>query len=889
MESIQAFKRNLPRRLEGLRASGRRLRTNCWDVNVLALLSDQVSIALKGCTSYQVTELIAPLTELQALIRVNLSVDGSPSKDQFSEFEQKLADLTSFNQFLPPAAEHVQKTEHSPPIDSGGISLFVIPPNAFIDLFAKSILPLSSTPKQTSAQTPVSKIEPAATSLAEQLNDATITAFNSDQKELIAEHSLPDTPKDRALARSPQDNRSNRYLFHLHLGSTLDLALDQRLTSNHFTVEKLDNADDLTEIIQALTPTLVLVSSDFLNDIERIGDIVRVTRSRINQPIMLVVTANASDIALRLKAMRAGVDAFITLPLTPDEIQQRIEELLNANVADPFRVLIIEDDRAQALFAESILRKAGMDTRAVMDPLAALDALNEFKPELVLMDLYMPGCDGMELTTLIREREEFANTPIVFLSGEHDADKRFDALSAGGDDYLEKPIRPKYLISAVTNRVRRARALNQRVGIHHARDPVTGLYHRGYFIERLAHSLLEEPDTHLGGLLFMIIDGAQAIRDRIGLSAFDTLLGQAGALLASLITNQDMAARYGDTSFVILAPGYAEQALVTFAEEIKTRFEKHIFEFSDKSLALAVNIGIAPLVQGWSDTSSILNAAERACAQARVDTSHKVHLYETPSAAQPTSEKDLLLTAIQDAVRNQRFELLFQPIASLSGDAEEQFQVLLRLRDSRGRVHTAAEIVPLAEEFELIDAVDRWVLSRCLKLLQERDRIDRPIRLFVSQSIAAFDDTDRVQWLNQLIQSHQISSNRLVIELRATDVQSYLHRGIEFCTAARHAGLRISLTGFEASTSSYQMLQHLAIDYLKLSAKYVGSSAHLHQRELKQLIDFAHNRAIYIVAPLVEHAQTASDLWSAGVDFIQGDFVQQATQDLDFDFIASGG
>jgi CheY-like chemotaxis protein len=63
--------------------------------------------------------------------------------------------------------------------------------------------------------------------------------------------------------------------------------------------------------------------------------------------------------------------------------------------------MIIEDDRSQALFAESILRKAGMETIAVMDPLSALEALDSFDPELILMDLYMPNCDGMELTTLI--------------------------------------------------------------------------------------------------------------------------------------------------------------------------------------------------------------------------------------------------------------------------------------------------------------------------------------------------------------------------------------------------------------------------------------------------------------------------------------------------------
>src|SRR5262249_55707469 len=159
-----------------------------------------------------------------------------------------------------------------------------------------------------------------------------------------------------------------------------------------------------------------------------------------------------------------------------DDVVARIAELLAADSADPFRVLIVEDDRSQAIFAESILRKAGMSTCMATEPLVALEQLDVFKPELILMDLYMPNCDGMELTSIIREREAFISTPIVFLSGEQDEDKHFAALNSGGDDFLSKPIRPKHLISAVTNRVQRARQLSRRARAANQRDPVTGLY-----------------------------------------------------------------------------------------------------------------------------------------------------------------------------------------------------------------------------------------------------------------------------------------------------------------------------------------------------------------------------------------------------------------------------
>ncbi|MBA1331124.1 hypothetical protein QQ73_08175, partial [Candidatus Endoriftia persephone str. Guaymas] len=117
---------------------------------------------------------------------------------------------------------------------------------------------------------------------------------------------------------------------------------------------------------------------------------------------------------------------------------------------------------------------------------AGLEALQTFKPDLILMDLYMPGASGTELTTVIREQPEYVDTPIVFLSGEQDLDKQLMALSFGGEDFLAKPIGPKHLISTVRNRIKRARAILRKSGTPSRRDIATDLYSRSYLFERIA-------------------------------------------------------------------------------------------------------------------------------------------------------------------------------------------------------------------------------------------------------------------------------------------------------------------------------------------------------------------------------------------------------------------
>jgi diguanylate cyclase (GGDEF)-like protein len=870
----QAYFRFLPKRLDALRRRVAQI-GRAWDVNLLALTVEDAADAARLARRFGIESLAAQLDAVVAILAPLLDSLAAPSPDESAALREAVAAVvTPRTPAAAPPREFIAGAPFVLPVTGEGIPLAVAPPPAFIQRHARPVDPRAPTVQpRTAAATLISAVDLAPELVAE-LPSAMVAP---------APAAAPRAPPPRPVAAL---RGSGHRVYMLGDGNPLAAELARRIEAEGCDLQVFHSVEELRDMVRSLTPSLVVVDAAFIDRLDEIGQSLRLARPRAGGRLSLVALAASGDVATRLKAMRAGADSFIALPVAAADVMARIAELIDADESEPFRVMIIEDDRAQALFAESILRKAGMETCAVTDPLAALDALEAFSPELILMDLYMPACDGMELTALIRERERFISTPIVFLSGEHDADKRFDALSAGGDDYLEKPIRPKYLISAVTNRVRRARALNRRVVSVNPRDPLTGLFGRAHVIARVDGMLRSADGTNLGGLLFVIIDGAQAIRERIGLSAFDALLGQAGSLLSGLVASTDLAARYGDTSFIVLAPGHGEQALLKFGEDIRSRFEQHLFEVGGKSMTLAVSIGVATFANGWDDAASMLNAAERACALARTGSERKVRLFEQHVVPAEPSKGEGLLAAIADALRHDRFQLLYQPIASLHGSTEEQFKVLLRLRGDRGRLYTAAELVPLAERAGLIGEIDRWVLSRCLVVLQERERLDRPVRLFVSQSPSSTGDAGRVPWLARQLAERRLPADRVVLEFRVDDVLSHLRESAAFGTAARAAGIKVGITGYDGTPAMQRMLQHVPVDYLKLSGRYVLGTPES-RKALDEVIGFAHQRGMLVIAPLVENASTAAGLWSTGVDFIQGDFVQQATQDLDFDFSAA--
>lgn len=195
----------------------------------------------------------------------------------------------------------------------------------------------------------------------------------------------------------------------------------------------------------------------------------------------IVFISVRDDLLARLQAVRAGGKAYFTKPINVGALIDTLDYLTVGETQPPFRVLIVDDSAVQANINAMHLKKAGIQTHIVTEPLNALAPLNDFNPDLILLDLYMPECSGLELARAIRQIESFVSIPIVYLSAETDRDKQLAAVGLGGDDFLTKPIKPAHLVSAVSSRVERYRQMRNLM----VRDSLTGLFNHTTIKERL--------------------------------------------------------------------------------------------------------------------------------------------------------------------------------------------------------------------------------------------------------------------------------------------------------------------------------------------------------------------------------------------------------------------
>lgn len=228
-----------------------------------------------------------------------------------------------------------------------------------------------------------------------------------------------------------------------------------------FTVESFsDSTKFFKEIRQNLPRAVIIDVTSPENSFKELQHIHKALTPEQRPPAILYASVR-NDIETRLAALKIGAERFFTKPVNFTKLIETLNGLTLEVPREAYRVLIVDDVETLAEFYATTLEKAGIDTRVINNPLYALTELEKFRPDLLLMDVYMPECSGLELAAVMRQDDKYAEMPIVFLSTETDLDKQMAAMNLGGDDFLTKPVEPEHLVSAVLARAKRSRWLSR--------------------------------------------------------------------------------------------------------------------------------------------------------------------------------------------------------------------------------------------------------------------------------------------------------------------------------------------------------------------------------------------------------------------------------------------
>ncbi|MBL8499291.1 MAG: diguanylate cyclase [Nitrosomonas sp.] len=408
------------------------------------------------------------------------------------------------------------------------------------------------------------------------------------------------------------------YVVEADAEAAQELALQLRYYG--YEVEVFNHLDKFRAAVQHRPDAIILMDVEFPED--EMGGILVMEQiqKELAQPARVIFISTHDAMAYRLGAVRAGGVAYFTKPINSTELIDQLDLITASQIQEPFRVLIVDDSQTILAYHATILEQAGMLVKAVAEPLKLLGALNDFNPDLILMDLYMPGCNGVELARVIRQIDGFLSTPIVYLSSENDFNTQAEAMSLCGDDFLVKPIGAGHLVSAVTTRATRARFLRSLM-IH---DGLTGLLNHTAIKEELAREVIRSSRLNSPLSLAMVdIDFFKKVNDTYGHAAGDRVLKSLARLLKQRLRETDIVGRYGGEEFAVIMNDTDAASAAKVIDEIRTVFSRLLHLSHDEEFSVNFSCGIADLAH-FSDAVSLSEAADKALYQAKQRGRNKV-------------------------------------------------------------------------------------------------------------------------------------------------------------------------------------------------------------------------------------------------------------------------
>ena len=412
-------------------------------------------------------------------------------------------------------------------------------------------------------------------------------------------------------------------------------------------------------------------------------------------------------------------------------------------------------------------------------------------------------------------------------------------------------------------------------------DSLTGLVNRNEFERRLRATIgtaANNPDatgtTH--SLLYLDLDQFKVVNDTCGHIAGDELLKQLASLLRVQLRSSDTLARLGGDEFGVLLEQCPSRRAVEIAEKLRKAVAEFSFGWEGRLFDVGVSIGHVSFSGEGMSMTEILSKADEACYMAKDNGRNRLHTYQPGDEdfARRHGEMEWI-GLIRQALKDDCFVLHAQEIVSLREHAPGSFvEVLLRMRGSDGELIPPMAFIPAAERYNLMPALDRWVIGTVCARLGARGpaACAQGVCVAVNLSGASVGDPGLADYIRGQLAAHGVSGNGICFEITETAAVSNLSEAARLMQELRTLGCRFALDDFGSGMSSFAYLKHLPVDYLKIDGSFVRNIADdpIDHAMVAAIHHIGHRMGLSTTAEFVENDRIPGGLRASGIDYAQG-------------------
>lgn len=350
----------------------------------------------------------------------------------------------------------------------------------------------------------------------------------------------------------PQPVPATGEVFCLGILAAMGAGLGAQMRQYGYRLRGFDTLEALIQAVSRRPPEALLVDMEAAAVLGSLDRLVGELRDHLQRGVPVLVASRHDAAAERLRVVRAGADGFLVKPLDCHDLVDRLDQAARRADAESTAVAIVQRDATEAGCLAETLQRAGMRASVVAEPLQLPEVLDHNSTDLIVLDMDLPGCTGLELAQVVRQYPQHAGVPIVFLADATVPDRRLDALALGADDFLVRPMEPGHLVRALAIRAARARGLRELM----LTDNLTGLLNHSRIKEQLRVEVARAGRDHRPLAFAMLdLDGFKGVNDTHGHAVGDRVIKTLARVLQGGLRRSDFIGRYGGEEFAVILPG----------------------------------------------------------------------------------------------------------------------------------------------------------------------------------------------------------------------------------------------------------------------------------------------------------------------------------------------
>ena len=406
-------------------------------------------------------------------------------------------------------------------------------------------------------------------------------------------------------------------------------------------------------------------------------------------------------------------------------------------------------------------------------------------------------------------------------------------------------------------------------------DPLTGLVNRQEFERQVEQALrLAKLDHQVHGLCFLDLDRFKIVNDTCGHLAGDELLRQITVLLQEKIRKTDTLARLGGDEFgVLLNQCMPEQALQV-ANELRECVQEFRFVWQEQVFSIGASIGLVSIDTNSESFAEIISTADAACYTAKNRGRNRVYLAKTDDQERLQQRGQMQwVSRISQALESDWFCLYAQKIAAITPTDRNgnHYEVLLRLWDEQGNLVLPMAFIPVAERYNLMHLIDRWVIRTLFRNGLTLGGDEQSIYA-INLSGSSINDDQFIDFLYEQFTLHPISPQRICFEISETVAIANLVKAKQFIESFQEMGCRFALDDFGVGMSSFAYLKSLPVDYLKIDGSFIRNIVDnpVDNAIVTAITRISSVMGIQTIAEFVENEAILEQITALGIDYAQG-------------------